>query len=105
MVCCLSYSRQPAAGPFSRCRLRCDTGGKERQVNDLPFCQDTATGTGADTRTVRCNASRGNKISSDVPRIVAGTALDTSTYLLGGSPLWQVQHGARPFSPCCQPSR
>ena len=33
------------------------------------------------TRTVRCNASRDNKISLDVLRVVAGTSLDTGASL------------------------
>lgn len=62
-----------------------------RQVGDLRqrnpeqprFTADTAAATGTSERTVQREAERGERISPDVLELLAGTPLDTGTYLDG----------------------
>lgn len=53
-----------------------------RQVGDLPrFTADTAKATGSSERVVQRDAERGQKILPEVMDLIAGTKLDTGTYL------------------------
>jgi ParB family transcriptional regulator, chromosome partitioning protein len=56
--------------------------GKHRSAADnLSFAEDTATKTGVDARTVRRDATRGERIAEDVLQQVRGTDLDKGVVL------------------------
>lgn len=50
-------------------------------LSTASFASETAKATGKDERTVRRDAERGEKVIPEVMRMIAGTKLDTGTYL------------------------
>ena len=56
-------------------------GADVRDKLSATFTADTAAKIGVDERTIRRDASRGERITPDVLRVVAGTSLDTGASL------------------------
>jgi hypothetical protein len=55
--------------------------GNAAAKSAVAFTEDTAVRTGAAPRTVRLDAERGEKVIDEVLSMIAGTKLDTGTYL------------------------